>query len=409
MNHEILDWILLLAGAIVAGGSVVAILVVRRSVEPLAALVGLGGAGMSLLAFSRLAASYTRPDAILWALAFLLAAASGGYALGSTLLHLLDRRPSAPPSTITPGPELPGVAVIVVACIEPDTYDPRATAGMLRSLSDEGLLNASIAALPFVFFAQKTRYRVVGDASPAQDEIEQLSDRLSVALGAPHHVSWATCSGQTGIFEAVARAVGQGYRRIVVAELSVATPTHLRVAKDRLSELRLDLLGVDLEFTAPLYDSERLLLALARRVTSASRQTGVYTGIILAGHGQAPQRARSDPEFDRNETAFLTRLRMMLLESGAMEQSVRIAWTDWGNPDVTAAVRHLAAIGCQRIVVMPATYPVDTLATRLDLEVAVRQARVDDSTGTVMLPAWRNDDALVEELRVRVLDATRQR
>jgi protoheme ferro-lyase len=96
---------------------------------------------------------------------------------------------------------------------------------------------------------------------------------------------------------------------------------------------------------------------------------------------------------------------MLLSERGIPDDKVRIAWADWGEPDITSSVRHLAALGCDRILTVPAVYPLDTVATRLDLEVSVRQARVSDSVVATTLSPWRDDEALIEELRSRVLTA----
>ena len=132
------------------------------------------------------------------------------------------------------------------------------------------------------------------------------------------------------------------------------------------------------------------------------------TGVVLVGHGQPEERAKAYPSFDEEETVFLNRLRMLLIEKGIAESNVRIAWAEWGDPDVTSTVRHLAALGCQRILVVPAVYPLDAVTTKLDLEIAVRQARVAEGTVATTLPTWRDDDAVIEELRARVVAALRE-
>ena len=41
----------------------------------------------------------------------------------------------------------------------------------------------------------------------------------------------------------------------------------------------------------------------------------------------------------------------------------------------------------------------------LDLQLAVRQARVDETVSVVTLPAWHDDPAFVEELRADIASA----
>jgi protoheme ferro-lyase len=121
------------------------------------------------------------------------------------------------------------------------------------------------------------------------------------------------------------------------------------------------------------------------------------------GHGQPEARAKRYPRFDEEETAFLSRVRMSLIGSGVLERSIRVAWAEWRSPDVTSAVRHLAALGCRRVIVLPGAFAVDTIGTRLDLEMAVRQARVEDSVSVVTLPAWSDDEAVIGEMADRVI------
>ena len=151
-----------------------------------------------------------------------------------------------------------------------------------------------------------------------------------------------------------------------------------------------------------LWSSERIAALVASRVMAIAGDPS-STGVVLVGLGQPEERARSCGSFDEHETAFLNRVRMLLLERGLSETFVRLAWADWRAPDVTSAVRHLAALGCERLVVMPACFPLDTVETLLDLPLSVRQARVEDAISVVTMTAWSDDAGLVEELRSRAL------
>jgi len=403
MNQNGAAWVVLMLGSMAAGASIVGVLVVRRVWELPAALAGALGFSASAYALVTLPRLSSRADTVLWAFGFMLAAGAGGYALASTLLHRLAQ-PTPVPKPSQGVAQHGGVAVILTACIEPSSYAARPTAGMLQQLADEDLLEASIAVVPFLFFAQKARYRAIADRSPAEAELELIADRLQHALGSDIVVSWATCSGAESVERAAAKAASDGYRTIVIAGLSVADPVHYERARNAVEDLRLDTVGASVRFTAPLFDSERVMSMLATRVNeSAGGVTDV--GVVLVGHGQPESRAKRNPSFDEHELSFLSRVRMLLLERGMPEESVRVAWADWSTPDVTSSVRHLAALGLHRILVVPAVFPLDTLATRLDLEMAVRQARVDDGVGVVTMPAWKDDDAVIAEVRERVLRA----
>lgn len=402
MDQVTLSWIALVSGALATGAAFVGLLVVRRSSELLVAATGFLAFALSSGAYISLVNHYGRFDAMLFGFAFIVASVGGGYALASSALDRLAREPAKPaPLAVPPTETDRGPAVVVVSCVEPPAYEPAATATMLQMLTDEGLIDASMGALPFLFFAQKARYRAIGGESPSTGQLQSVAEKLSDSL--PElPVAWASCYGPNSLPNRVRDLAEKGYSPIVVAELAVADSGHIAEAKNETRALHLDTCGVDVRHTAILADSERAASAVAMRVHNTVDNPST-TGVVLVGHGQPEGRAHKNPEFDLEESRFLNRVRLLLAERGVDENRIRIAWAEWRSPDVSSSVRHLAALGCARIVVVPACYPLDTIGTRLDLEIAVRQARVDESVTVLTLPAWRDDSLVVEELRARIV------
>jgi hypothetical protein len=183
-----------------------------------------------------------------------------------------------------------------------------------------------------------------------------------------------------------------------VAEAIVADSLEVDAAKRAVDALRLQDSGVSITYSGPLSGSERIASLVTSRALAVAGDLSA-AGVVLVGQGQPEDRSRSRREFDEQETAFLNRVRMLLLDRGVPDQSVRIAWADWRSPEVTGTVRHLAALGCRRIIISPTCFPLDSIATLLDLQLSVRQARVDETVSVVTLPAWHDDAGLVEELR----------
>ena len=404
MTSQAPVWISLVVGAFTFGVSLVAMLVARRTLEPAFAVVALAGFAGAAWAFGELSIAYDSFDIMLWGLGFAVATFAGGYALASTLLASLALHPSP----LEPPVELPVdtgmAALVVVGDVDPEEYDERSTATDLDRLSDEGLLEVSIAILPFLFFAQKARYRAIGGSSPATRQLRSIADHVGAAL-----ISSPIDRVEAGRLDAPHDLAGQvlslalaGYRTICVVEAMVASPLELDEAKRRVDTLRLSDLGVRVSYADALWSAERVATLVASRIMAVADELS-RTGVVLVGLGQPEERARVIRSFDEHETAFLNRVRMLLLERGLSETFVRLAWADWHTPDVTGAVRHLAALGCERLVVMPACFPVDTVETLLDLPLSVRQARVDDSVSIITLSAWSEDPGLVEELRSRAL------
>ncbi len=395
-------WIALVIGALLTGAFMVAVLVSPRRAETVFILSGLLAAGVVGYLFTTIAAQYQRLDAIGYAAAVLALGLVGGWALTASLLEKTVPEHVLPAITIPPA-EQARTAVVVTACVETSEYSVPSTAAILRDLDEEDLIRASLSSIPLLHFSQKSRYRAIGGTSPACQEVGRIADGLSAILSrdrfAPARV--ACCTRGNRLVDVVAGAVNEGFRAIVVVELSVGESLEAAEAKREVDALRLAQHGVTVSYTGQLCGSDALVEMLTDRVCRAL-ETHESTGVALIGHGQTERHARLNPGFDEAENSFLNRLKVRLLEEGLPEQHVRIAWAEWDSPDVTSAVRHLAALGCRRVLIVPAVFCVDTMVTLLDLELAVRQARVDEEVSTVTLPAWGSDEALVAELARQV-------
>ncbi|MBI5232197.1 MAG: ferrochelatase [Coriobacteriales bacterium] len=397
-------WIALVGGAFLAGAAFVGVLVVRRGAELIVAIGGAAGLALSAWAFSRINDVYPRVDAILYAFVLGLAALGGGYALASALLDKLatDVRPYRGRLADRPRPER--IAVALFTCTEPESYSPSVTAREIASLTDEGLLEAGIGVMPFLYTAQKARYRAAGGRSPAYRQLRQVAEQLETLFsdaGRPLHAEAASCAGEGSLPDAVGQLVDRGFGTIVIAPYAVSDSLSMDSALRMVDAMRLDTSGVTVTLAEPLWGSDEVATMVANRALAATSDVQT-TGVVLVAHGQPDLRELRNPRFDEHETAFVSRIRMLLVEQGIPTEHVKIGWSEWRDPDVTAAVRHLAALGCSRILVVPAVYSVESIGTVLDLPMAVRQARVDDWVSVIVLPAWRDDPIAISALRDRV-------
>jgi len=398
-------WVTLVIAAFVCGAATVAVLIVRRSAEPIFGAMGAIAFLTGAWSFALLSEAYARLDAVLYAVAFAIAAAVGGYSLASTLLGTLSRSDS----TVMfdePGADLGQAALVILGEDEPMQYSERATATALDRLADEGLMNASIAILPFLFMAQKARYRAAGGVSRASRQLDSLAEHVESSLSTSGFgiVGSASVEGDHDLEHAVASAARRGYRQIVVAAAMVGGSLELDRGKRKVDALRLAEKGVRVAYTDVLADSERVASLVASRIMAVAGDAS-GTGVVLVGAAQPDARAKDRRDFDEQESSFLNRVRMYVLDRGLAESHVRIAWAEWRTPDVTSAVRHLAAMGCLRIIVAPACFPLDTIQSTLDIQIAVRQARLDPSVAAITLTGYASDPGFAEVLRGRALRA----
>ena len=397
-------WIVLVVGSIIAGVAIVGVLVATRAREPLVAVAGLTGFAASVWAFGRLGTEYARADVLLYALGMSLAALGGGYALCSALLDRLARTPRLPMVTI--GEEAHRTRAILLVCAESASYDPRETSRELGRLAEEGLIDLTLGVTPFMYAAQKSRYRAMGGESPARAQVRQLSEAVETALDRERfdRVDVAWCDGDDGLAECVARATAAGCRRIVVAPVAVGESAEMADAKRTVDQMRLRESDVDLAYAHPVWSSDAVLAVLVERITKAVDHAA-STGVALIAHGQPESREQAHSSFDADESAFVNRARLLLAEHGIDEARVLVAWAEWRDPDVGATVRHLAALGCTRILVVPACFPFDDLVTRLDIPIGIRQARIDPSIAVIRLNAWTDDQRIVDAVREAIVEA----
>jgi len=402
-------WTMLAGGALAGGAALVGLLSLRRAYEPLMLLAGMMSMAVCGAGVARVAGVYNSPGMTVFAVFLAFGCVAGGYGLASAALtgmntsyrtpELLDHTPH-PTTTI---------AVLVLACIEPERYEPRANARELRDLSSAGLPEATVGVTPFLYAAQKARYRAVGGRSNAAGQARAICERLEAVLDSERfgRVDLVTCVGSDMLAASVVRLQGLGYREVVVASLEVAESFEADRAKSQLDTLRPELHDVRVAHTAPLWASDELANMVAERIATFLVDP-LTTGAVLVMHGQAEARERTHATFDVQENAFANRVRMMLIDAGMPEPNIRLCWAEWRTPDVTESVRHLAAIGCQRIVVSPVCYPLESIAAVLDLAVAVRQARVEPSVYVTTLPAWGNDPRVTEALVAAIHSAAEE-
>ena len=160
----------------------------RRSLEPVFAATALAAFACAAWAFGELSIVYDRFDVLLlgtwfWCCRVRRRLRARFDAAGEP--RCPPAHGSRAPSTLPP--DRGTAAVILLGDVDPDEYDERWTAADLEKLSDEGLLHVSIAILPFLFFAQKARYRAVGGSSPAARQLEWLAERVGDSVrGKPH-------------------------------------------------------------------------------------------------------------------------------------------------------------------------------------------------------------------------------
>lgn len=397
-------WVWLLTASVLAGGAFVALLICPRHVQ-LIALVALAVAlTASVQSVVAIGATLGNTRAVGAAILFAFAGASAGYWALSAMLLLLARPDGRRAIEMKPPRDGQGgtTAVVLLSCAEPERYSLRATARSLHRLLATGALQMPAGAVPFVFLAEKARYRQLGDHHPARASAralaEGLEERLRPAVAST--VLVALCDGHPSAIDAVTAVADAGYARVAVAVAgahgALAAAAAIRGAEEALSTTHPD---VQLTVAPSVWRLESLALRLCERILETTQGIDIdRVGVGLIAEGQPAQWAAEHGEWVTDETYFLQRVRLLLNERGILAHAVRIGWLEWQTPDVTETVRHLAATGCERVIVVPATAAASTLGTMVDLTHLIASARLPESVHAITLSAWNDDPGMLEAL-----------
>jgi protoheme ferro-lyase len=400
------EWASLVFGAAVAGSALVALMIVPPRVERVVLFLVLGGLVASFAGLVALIARTMRVDIAILAALLSVGVFAAAYSVASVFVPLVVR-PPRPPSIQETSDSLEGTAVVVSTPAEPPEYDAVSVAGTIEHLDRSGVPLPGATGRPIMFAGEKARYRAAGGHSPSEWCLESITAMVRTRLDEARFGDVCPSSGDRTpqLAGVVSRLASMGYRRIVVAQLSVADSVRTDRARRAVDELRPERVGVEVLHTPPLWGSVPIANMLVDRVEEAAGSTPRdRCGVILTGHGQPPEWQRDHPSAEEHETFFHQRIRMGLLEAGFVDQNVRLAWMDWQEPDITEAARHLAAFDCAKIVILPASMPIDSTATLVDIKQAVRNARLADRIVVEQLPAWGDEKVVADALTASILE-----
>lgn len=393
-------WLALLAGSLVFGACVVAAMVLPRPHAGITILMGIGGFVGALYMLGTIAQTYATPLAIASAILIVVAGISLGYTIAaSSLPHLAVW----PRHSATAAPGRPGrSAIVLLGYSEPERYDPAAVAYRQDLLQESADVELPLTAVPFIFLTEKTRYRAIGGRTPGASTASSLALKVAAEWGTEEApvVVFASSQYPADLRTAVSERVAAGAERVAVVALGPSESAAADRAFSLLCATGDRTLDSRVVLAPSIWADGVLVERLTERILACVGDAApASVGVALVCGGAPEAWERRYPAAGETENYFIQRVRMRLTDAGLDRDRIRIAWLDWQTPDVTETVRHLAVLGCQRIVCTPATTVLPTLDTLLDLDRATTYARVPASVTLVTLDAWGDDDAIASAVR----------
>jgi protoheme ferro-lyase len=400
-------WAALLLGATLTGTALVGSMALPSRRDALSAVGALVALVLTLFGLVAVTLVSMRVDEAIVAAFLALAAFLGGFALGAALLSQLGAEPEPVPLPSACSPARLGPAVVLLADAEPEHYDPASVSREIRELADVGVQLPPEPTRVFVYMSEKSRYRMEG-ASIARPTVRLLADRLARRLEDEGFsgVTVAWCGDAPRLDEVVNSLAERGVCELVVTVLATGESHRFMEAKRRVDAMRTAASGVRIAYAQPLWSSNALAELVTDHIVEAlGEERLAESGVALVGHGQPAELEEADSTVTEQEMFFHQRVRALLVERGLEAQRVRLGWLEWQEPGVTEVVRHLAALGCTRIAVVPSAMPFDTISTVLDIPDGIVQARVEGAAEVTVLPAWGDDPVVAEVLAQLVREA----
>lgn len=388
-------WLGLLAASVAFGAAVVGLLVMPHRTAPLAVLLGIVGIMMSAAAFAWLSERYGTAEGITLATVVFVAGITAGYAIAAALLPYLAKLPliARGGGGGGSGPE----GLVLLCCSELEHYSPVAVARRQQLLFDSAQVVVPATAMPFVFLAERTRYRATGGLAPGAQLARRLAERILQDLPASRWtIGIAWCDAPDTLISTVDAFTKAGKKHVVVVVLGPPEAGPLDEVHARLDAIPRGHEQAPVIFAPSIWNDRQLAERLTERIMTTASGDPAEVGVVLVGEGVPPLWQRRYAEAEETHNYFDQRVKVLLTEAGVQEQHVRVAWLGWQTPDVTEAVRHVAALGCKRVVVAPATIALPTMETVLDLSHSLSLARLPENVQVVTLTAWGDDQGLAD-------------
>jgi protoheme ferro-lyase len=291
--------------------------------------------------------------------------------------------------------------VILLAPGETPEYETRSAARRLE-LADDNNDVPPLLLRPFYMRDIKTKYSAIG-TSPYRDFHTELARKVQSRLDASHAVKIAFYSDDPPFAQALAQAIEEGTRNIVVSHIRVTDPPNTVMSGDLMEGVNPEQYGVQVRQTEPLWDSQLLPQIYVRRVLEALPRLGPDAqdaGILLVGRGHIQTDEAAVGRYTQ-ESNFLRRVRDTLIRAGFDGGHIAIGWLRH-SPTAGESIQALINIGCTVIYCLPASFSADGINTLFDIPAQVDPLVKAHGINFITLGAWNADDLAAEEIAAYV-------
>lgn len=399
-----LRWILLLLLAAASGMLLVQYLTVHPVVMSIYQLFTLAGIFLLTVLLAR---HFTGRDLAVAVAVAVLSFAAGYWFMTGRFLAREDTR-ALPELTRSPSDPGRGTrAIVYMTHGEPSTYDPIGWINQFREFDEQGISFVPYPVRPLFAFMLRQKYLAVGRSDHHRMHAQMLAslERAYRAEGdATTRFYLSFLDDEPRPDAAVIQALNDGASHIIVSEVFLTISNHTAEGEQLIKDLRVEeRFGVPVRFTGPLWDSGPLAEMFIHRANA--NLAGVEksaVGILLVGHGQPHEWDVEWPSETAQELAFRERVLTGLERDGFSRNHIGLAWMEFREPKVPAAVEDLARQGVRRLLYFSAAISADAIHSQYDTPALVAKARTPEGMSTVNLGAWNDEPLVIQAIKEKI-------
>jgi hypothetical protein len=201
----------------------------------------------------------------------------------------------------------------------------------------------------------------------------------------------------------VIQALNEGASRIIVSEVFLTISNHTAEGKHLIDELHVKEYGVQIDYTGPMWDSDKLKSMFVHR---ANEQIGdadkSKVGILLVGHGQPDEWDVEWATETEQETSFREDILKLFEQDGYRPENLALAWMEFKEPKPAEKVGEFLDNGVEQVLYYSAAISADAIHSQYDVPALVEEAPVPEGFPLINLGAWNNDSLVIEAIKEKI-------
>jgi len=351
------------------------------------------------------------PWQVLWNVGFFLVAIVFGYFWATRGLMRL-RFDSPLPENLPIDTDEQLSACIILSKGESEDYNPLPYIRRFYKNETTGVQQKGKLMQPIELFKIKRQYKrllkqqtsestdelnLVESKNPYRDISKQITAQLEESfLDYDMYVN-AYVNDWPTINQVLLTVIARGANRITILNLFTAECFEYHLAIDEMKRIDYSNIGLTIEQTPFLGKSPKILDYLGGKIKDKFPQGAdlQQVGILLISEGQPEEWDKHYPLIEE-ENSFRNALTKKLQKFGIPEQNIRNVWLDYRTPQIEDGVQELIDSGCQTIIAVAISEPIDGLNTLLTIPERVAKITEKSNVQVITVGGWNDDSEIIK-------------